>query len=198
MIFKALRSNTDVADSIFNKVYPPHIQELSERHWTPVAVAKIAAQYLADGPNTKVLDIGAGAGKFCLVAAACTEARFYGVEQRESLTQLSKEIAVKHHIHNVEFIHANINQITFSDYDAFYFYNSFYENIDTSCPIDKEIQPDRKLFRMYNRYLKNELDKLPIGTRIATYWGGWNEIPRSFELNGSACNGLLNFWKKVV
>lgn len=198
MIFKAIRSDVDVADSIFNEVYPLHIKELSERHWTPVAVAKLAAQYLSEGPHSKVLDIGAGAGKFCLVGAACTEGMFYGVEQRQSLTQISKDIAEKHHIQNVEFIHANINQISFSDYDAFYFYNSFYENIDTSCPIDDQIQPDRKLFRVYTRYLKNQLDQLPIGTRIVTYWGGWNEIPRSFELDHSACNGLLNFWKKTI
>ncbi|TDQ72230.1 methyltransferase domain-containing protein [Sphingobacterium yanglingense] len=198
MIFKTLRANIAVADSTFDELYPLHIRELADRHWTPVAVAKLAAEYLVQEPNNKVLDIGAGVGKFCLVGAACTDGMFYGVEQRESLTKLSKEIAEKYEIQNVEFIHANMAEITFSDYDAFYFYNSFYENIDTSCPIDEQVPIDKNLYRVYTRFLKNELDQLPIGTRLATYWGGWNEIPRSFELDGSACNGLLNFWKKKV
>ncbi|MBL1409456.1 methyltransferase domain-containing protein [Sphingobacterium faecale] len=198
MIFKALQSNMDVEDSLFNDLYPSHIKDLADRHWTPVAVAKLAAEYLVQDGKTKVLDIGAGVGKFCLVGASCTDGMFYGIEQRESLIKLSTDIAEKYDIQNVEFMHGNISEVNFADYDAFYFYNSFYENIDTSCPIDDLIPIDRKLFRIYTRYMKNELDQLPIGTRLATYWGGWNEVPGSFEQDGSACNGLLNFWKKTV
>ncbi|MFD2553115.1 methyltransferase domain-containing protein [Sphingobacterium tabacisoli] len=198
MIFKTLRANIAVEDSTFDELYPLHIRELADRHWTPVAVAKLAAEYLVQGPNSKVLDIGAGVGKFCLVGASCTDGMFYGIEQRESLIKLSTDIAEKYDVKNVEFIHGNINQVSFADYNAFYFYNSFYENIDTSCPIDDLIPTDTKLFKVYTRYLKNELDQLPIGTRLATYWGTWDEVPRSFELDGSACNGMLNFWKKTV
>ncbi|ERJ57911.1 methyltransferase domain-containing protein [Sphingobacterium paucimobilis] len=198
MIFKALRSNIDVEDSLFNDLYPSHIKDLADRHWTPVAVAKLAAEYLVQDGKKKVLDIGAGVGKFCLVGASCTDGMFYGIEQRESLIKLSTDIAEKYDIQNVEFMHGNISEVNFADYDAFYFYNSFYENIDTSCPIDDLIPTDTKLFKVYTRYLKNELNQLPIGTRLATYWGTWDEVPRSFELDGSACNGMLNFWKKTV
>ena len=64
MIFKALRNDEDVDDSTFNMLYSTRIRRLSERHWTPVAIAKIAADYLVNKPNKKVLDIGAGVGKF--------------------------------------------------------------------------------------------------------------------------------------
>jgi len=197
MIFKLLKLNIDVADAPFNELYPRRIKRLAARHWTPVAVAKFAAEYLVDKPNKRVLDIGSGAGKFCLVGAASTKGRFYGVEQRASLIKLSKKIANQYDVANVEFIHSNINEISFSDYEAFYFYNSFYENIDSSCPIDKAILPERELFYSYSKYVKEQLERTPIGTRLVTYWSNGEEIPDSFEQEYAAGGGLLIFWKKT-
>src|SRR5688572_12578412 len=122
MIFKSLRLNINIEDSEFNTLYPDEIKELSKRYWTPVEVARAAAEFLVDKPNRKVLDIGSGAGKFCLVGATATNGKFYGVEQRKSLVDLSKKIAEDHNIKNVGFIHSNITQIPFSDFEAFYFY----------------------------------------------------------------------------
>ncbi|MGE8556522.1 MAG: class I SAM-dependent methyltransferase [Chryseobacterium jejuense] len=197
MIFKKLASNIDVDDNTFNKLYPYHIKELSARHWTPVDVAKMAADYLVEKPDSKVLDIGSGVGKFCLVGAASTKGRFYGVEQRESLTKLSKKIADRYKIENVEFINSNIDEISFLNYEAFYFFNSFYENIDTSCSIDDTIFPDKDLYYAYSEYVKKQLDKTPVGTRLVTYWSNWDEIPCNFDLIDTACNGFLNFWRKM-
>ncbi|MBB4807157.1 hypothetical protein HNP38_002461 [Chryseobacterium defluvii] len=197
MIFKQLRQNIDVKDAVFNEIYPPGIQAVADMHWTPVAVAKLAAEYLVEKPGRKVLDIGSGAGKFCLVGAASTNGFFFGVEQRPSLTKISKKIAERHSITNVEFINSNINEISFSDYEAFYFFNSFFENIDILHPIDDTILPDSDLYHAYSDYVKEQLHKTPVGTRLVTYWSKWDEIPSNFELVDSACNGFLSFWKKV-
>ena len=124
MIFEYLKLNMDIDDNTFNEIYPEHIKALSQRHWTPVDVAKMAAKYLVDDTDRKVLDIGSGAGKFCLVGAASTDGIFYGVEQRASLTKISKKIADKHNISNVDFINLNIKEISFLEYEAFYFFNS--------------------------------------------------------------------------
>ncbi|MBP2615031.1 class I SAM-dependent methyltransferase [Chryseobacterium jejuense] len=197
MIFKKLKLNINIDDQTFNKLYPEHIKGLSSQHWTPVAVAKIAAKYLADKPDKKILDIGAGAGKFCLVGAASTKGKFYGVEQRSSLVKVSRKIANKYKINNVEFIHSNINETIFTDFDAFYFFNSFYENIDSSCEIDDTVVRDKNLYDVYSNYVREQLDKTPIGTLLVTYWSKWDEIPESFDLMDTAYNGLLNFWRKV-
>ncbi|MFD2556610.1 class I SAM-dependent methyltransferase [Sphingobacterium tabacisoli] len=196
MIFKLLQADYDVDDGRFNDLYPDEIKELAQRHWTPVDVAKIASQYLVEWPEDRVLDIGSGVGKFCLVGASCTKGKFYGVEQRESLVQISKDLAVKYNVQNVEFIHGNMEQILFSEYDAFYFYNSFYENLDTFCPIDDLVTPDKDLYYSYTNHLRNELDKAPVGTRLVSYWSGWDEIPPSFNLEHTAYEGFLNFWRK--
>ena len=196
MIFKLLRSGISIDDSRFNELYPAHIKELAGRHWTPVDVAEMAARYLVEQSGDRVLDIGAGAGKFCLVGASCTSGMFYGVEQRESLVELSSSLASKHNIQNVKFIHANIEQMSFDDFDAFYFYNSFFENLDTSCPIDNTILPSTKLYDRYTRYLWDQLRRTPAGTRIVSYYSGWDEIPESFDLEYTAFDGYLNFWRK--
>lgn len=197
MIFQQIRHNIEIKDAVFNEIYPKKIKIVAERHWTPVAVAKMAAKYLVEKPGTKVLDIGSGAGKFCLVGAAATEGFFYGVEQRFSLTQISKKIAVRNNITNVEFITSNIDKINFSEYEAFYFFNSFFENIDTSNPIDNTILPNCDLYHAYSDYVREQLNKTPVGTRLVTYWSKWDEIPTNFEFVDSACNGFLIFWKKI-
>lgn len=196
MIFKFLRLNIDIKDSAFNALYPAHIKRLSASQWTPVAIAKMAADYLANKPNKRVLDIGSGAGKFCLIGAATTNGRFYGVEQRKPLVVLSKKIAAKHHIENVEFIHSNITQISFTEYDSFYFYNSFFENISTLNPIDNSIPVAKSLYYLYSDYVKTQLEKVPLGTRLVTYYSLWDEIPESFDLEYTALCGILNFWIK--
>lgn len=196
MIFKKLQLNIDVGDQLFNTIYPLRIKRHSIRHWTPVEVAKLAADYLVDRPGKKILDIGSGAGKFCLVGAASTKGRFYGVEQREGLVKLSQKLARIHDMDNVDFIHSNITQISFADYDAFYFYNPFYENIDSSLSMDNKIATDEKLYFIYSEYVEDQLKKTPVGTRLVTYWSTFIEIPEGFDLEFTAYNGKLNFWIK--
>jgi len=41
---------------------------MSLKQWTPLAIARKAAEFLAE-PGSKVLDIGSGIGKFCLTGA---------------------------------------------------------------------------------------------------------------------------------
>ena len=197
MIFKFLKLNIELDDSTFNELYPAHIKELSSKHWTPVEIAIMAADYLVDKANTKVLDIGSGAGKFCLVGAATTKGQFYGVEQRQSLVKLSSKIATKHNISNANFIHSNITNVSFTDYDAFYFYNSFFENLNTLNPIDNKILPEKGLYFLYSNYVREQLSKVAVGARLVTYYSLWDEIPVGFDLEFTACNGVLNFWKKM-
>lgn len=49
--------NSDVQ---FNQIYPQFIQNLAARHWTPLVVARKAANFLAAEKNVRVLDIGCG------------------------------------------------------------------------------------------------------------------------------------------
>lgn len=198
MLFRYLKMNIAVSDDDFNDIYPASIQQLAKRHWTPVEVAKAAADFLVQSPRMRVLDIGSGAGKFCLVGATCTEGEFTGVEQRKALTDLSATLAAKNNVHNAHFIHANITEVDFKAYDAFYFYNSFQENIESDARIDDTVETNMKYYGYYSDYVNAELAHKPIGTRLVTYWSSLSEVPSNYQLLYTAFNDRLKFWEKVV
>ena len=190
--------NWFASDKIFNSLYPKAIQEVAEKHWTPLAVAEKAAAFLAVSPEEKVLDIGSGSGKFCLTAAHFHPLiPFYGIEQRPGLVALSNDLAQKLALENITFICENISNIDFKDYDHFYFYNSFYENIQGTQKIDSSIEYSTELYNYYNRYLFKQLNKKPAGTRLVTYHSFGNEIPPFYEVVHTDYNEYLKFWIKV-
>src|SRR5690349_19097198 len=99
-ITTALQQRIPVDDSAFDRIYPDHVQRLSRLHFTPVSVALRAAGWLAPEPGMRVLDVGAGAGKLCMVAALSHAARWHGVERDPSLVAVARgaarELAVEH------------------------------------------------------------------------------------------------------
>jgi SAM-dependent methyltransferase len=196
MIFEYLKLNIALADEEFNVIYPESIRTLARRHWTPIEVSKKAAEFLVHKQGTKVLDIGSGSGKFCMVGATYTKGYFTGVEQRNQLVDLSKKIARRYRIQNIDFIHANITSIKFNKYDAFYFYNSFHENIDLTAKIDDTMNPSAELYNLYHNYVYEQLSLAPVGTRLVTYWSSMKEIPSSYKIKHSHLDGLLLFWEK--
>ena len=197
MITAAKSLNLEVSDEEFNLIYPDKIREFAYHQWTPIDVAKLAAKFLAEKPGTKILDIGSGVGKFCMVGASCTQGLFTGVEQRDYLVEMSNKISSHHGLNNVRYIHANIMDVPFADYDAFYFFNAFYENLDRAAVIDNTVERGFSFYNIYTRYVSGQLSKKQIGTRLATYWTPVNEIPDSYELKFSAFEERLNCWEKV-
>ena len=186
------------ADLIFNSLYPLPIAALAEKHWTPLAVAEKAANFLAISPDVKILDIGSGSGKFCLTAAHYhPQTSFYGIEQRSDLVDLCNDLKDQLQLKNVFFICDNITNIDFKEYDHFYFYNSFYENIDGTEKIDYNISYSEELYKDYNRYLYKQLNKKPAATRLVTYHSFGNEIPNGYEIVNTDYYEFLKFWIKV-
>jgi len=106
-------------DERFDLLYPPHILALSSQHWTPATVARTAAEFLVPEPNTRVLDIGCGPGKFCIVGAQTTDGHFTGVEQRPELANVGRVSIERERIANAVILNANITEIDFKDYDSF-------------------------------------------------------------------------------
>jgi SAM-dependent methyltransferase len=198
MIFSRLKSGIEVTDTDFDAIYTSRIKKISKMHFTPVEVAKTAANYLVTKPGTKVLDVGSGAGKFCMVGATCTNGHFTGVEQRQSLFQLSDLLSKGHRLSNTRFLHANITEIDFCAFDAVYFFNSFYENIFPKDPIDRSVEMDKYLYTFYTEYLSQQLGKMPIGTRLATYFTYAYEVPTQYyELQSMCFDTKLKLWEKV-
>jgi hypothetical protein len=68
------------SDLAFDALYERRIRELSPQHWTPVRIARRAAELLTLSGAKRILDVGSGVGKFCIVGALTTEAQFVGIE----------------------------------------------------------------------------------------------------------------------
>ncbi len=186
------------ADEQFNELYPSSIQMLAQRHFTPLAIAKKAAGFLAAENNVRILDIGSGVGKFCLAAAHYKpKAFFYGIEQRKRLVTHAEAAREKLRLINVSFINGNFTQIDFRNYNHFYFYNAFYENITGTDKIDNSIDYSLELYNYYNHYLYHQLEQKPVGTRLATFHSLEDEIPKKYIVVGTEMNDLLKFWIKL-
>jgi SAM-dependent methyltransferase len=186
------------SDEQFNKLYPPSIKLLAARHWTPIIVAKKAASFLTVANNARILDIGSGVGKFCLTAAHHNpKAFYYGVEQRENLIQHAEAARHSLDFSNVSFIHGNFTQLDFKNYDHFYFYNAFYENITGNDKIDDSIDYSSELFNYYNRYLRTQLEQKPAGTRLTTFHSSEDEIPGCYHTVATEMDNRLKYWIKL-
>jgi hypothetical protein len=187
-----------ISDGHFDNLYPRHIQQLSGKHWTPLQVAGLAAEFLAGKPGSKVLDVGSGNSKFCLAAGHYSpHCHFYGVEQRKKLVQLANKARERTSMENVTFIHGNFTELDLSVFDHFYFYNSFYENlVEDEYHIDESIVHSVNLYEYYTDYLLEALDNRPVGTKLATYHSYREIIPPRYNLVTSVYGGLLRFWIK--
>lgn len=196
-IFQALCSAEAVSDAFFDRGYHTALRAVSEFHFTPVLVAKRAAQFLVSKPGCRVLDIGSGAGKFCLVGAASTEGLFVGVEQRESLHQIAKDWQEKGAWPRVEFRNLEVKTVNFLDFDAFYYYNSFYEHIYQESAIDQSFPLSKEAYWQNVGFMLAALDAMPVGTRLVTYFSFLDEIPNSFTLRETDFDQKLKFWEKT-
>jgi SAM-dependent methyltransferase len=184
-------------DSHFRQLYPLSFQKLDTLHWSPLRVIDRAVKFLVNKPNAKILDIGSGSGKFCLAGSYLKPFAFFsGVEQREDLLEYAQTVRKKLGRSNVDFVHKNFTQIDFTEYDNFYFYNSFFENIEGTDKIDDSIAYSVELYDYYNLRLKSKLDGMPAGTRIVTYKTLDQEIPDSYRLVTTEMENQLKFWIK--
>jgi hypothetical protein len=186
------------SDEKFHKLYPESVRSLARMHWSPLYIIQKVVSYLAPNNTVKVLDVGSGVGKFCLAGAYYKPAvSFYGVEQRKNLISYAENAQKKLGLYNVHFVNKNFTQLNLNEYDHFYFYNAFFENLDGTEKIDNEIVYSNELYNYYSIYLYNQLEKMPIGTRIATYCSWGDEIPPCYQLAESHFDNLLKFWIKM-
>lgn len=195
-IFQQLRSGAPISDEDFDTMYSKEMKAIADFHFSPLEVARSAAEFLAPEPGTRVLDIGSGAGKFCMIGAATTEGHFTGIEQRQDLHQLALDLSSTLQWPRVEFQHGNMMEVRFLDYASIYYFNSFFEHIIPDDAIDQAIPFSRTRHTMYVLYVKQQLARMPVGTRLATYFSYANMIPWTYENVGTDFDGKLIKWIK--
>jgi len=194
-----LKMGLPVSDVDFDKIFPAKYRPLSGTHWTPVRAAIIAARYACVRPGARILDIGSGIGKFCVVGALTTKgATFHGVEQRGTLVTTAKNVAKQYAVPGVSFFHKNALEIDWKKYNAVYLYNPFWENVDRNARIDDSIPLDGALLVRYVKITRDKLSTLPSGSRAVIFNGYGGTIPHGFLLiHFERIRGLdLTVWEK--
>ena len=191
-----LRAGEAPTDRDFDEVYPPSIQALSATFWTPVDIAIRAARLLALTPGARVLDIGSGVGKFCIIGALTTPGAYFGVEQRSSLVSAAREAAALFGA-NIAFTHGLFSERDPKDYDAFYFFNPFGENMYApTTQIDGTVELTVPRFVEDVWRAHEFLAAAKPGARVVTYNGMGGEPPYAFTRMERDYDAGIDLWVK--
>jgi hypothetical protein len=165
----ALALGAPVADAELDALFPDELRDRSVLHWTPVDIARRAAALLAPSPGLRVLDVGAGIGKLCLVGASTTDATWWGVEHDPVLVAAASHAAWALDLeHRVRFVRGDGSRIDWTSFDAFYFYNPF-----ASLLLSPHASPFLRysILQSTQRRISHLLTTIRRGARIVTYYG---------------------------
>jgi 2-polyprenyl-3-methyl-5-hydroxy-6-metoxy-1,4-benzoquinol methylase len=198
-VVRGLRAGGEISDPTFDRIYPDWAQRLSEVHWTPVEVARRAAKLLTVHSRNRILDIGSGVGKFCLIGALTTRATFVGIEQRGNLVDVARSTAERCGASRAQFLHGNMMDLDWRQFDGFYLYNPFYEHVaECLTPIVGDIDRAPEHYKTYVDATCARLMSACAGTRVVMYHGFGGIIPEGYDLIGREPAGTdyLDVWEK--
>ena len=172
-VIEALSCRAEVTDQALDALFPHELARVSAQHFTPVEVARRASEWLAPHASSRVLDVGAGAGRFCLVGALHTDGNFTGVEQRAALVAVAREVAREHSVARVTFVQGDIRDVDYGAFDGFYVFNPFAEHyLPPDERIDDAVEWSQARFDADIAFLEARLAERPAGTRVVT-WNGF-------------------------
>ena len=81
----------------------------------------------------------------------------------------------------MRFLCANAGDLDWSRYNAFYFYNPFYENLDPDKKLDERVELSPSLYDHYIKMTQDRLAQAPSGTRVVTFHGKGGDLPGAYE-----------------
>lgn len=190
------KSKINQNDTAFDNALKKSVQGHSYIHWTPIEVIQTAVEWLGTKSENRILDIGSGVGKFCIIGAMNSRAHFTGVETRKNLVDEAIVLKKELKLSNVDFIHSDIKEIDFKNFTSFYFYNPFCEHMAISGSIDDQIKFDEEAYYFYQDFVVDQLKKTPKGTKLVMYCSPDLDISLDFDLKDMYFEGLLQLWVK--
>lgn len=181
-ISAALRAGHDVPDSVFDQCLAPEFRQVSSQHWTPLDVIRRVSTWIDQLNIRTVVDIGAGAGKFCVAAALTSRAYFIGIEQRERLVVAARSLAQSFNIDDrVSFEWGIVGSRALPPAEAYYLFNPFGENLYANgCLIDQDVELSWKRYARDVESTQEFFHTVPVGTYVLTYNGYGSTLPRAF------------------
>ena len=179
-ISNALRHGLAMDDHDFDLLYPASQRFRSWLHWTPVEVAQRACTLLAPVAGDRILDVGSGVGKPCLVGALITEARWFGIERDPRMVIAANEAAKRLVVDGrTSFRLGDMELLDWSRFDAFYLFNPFGEILYGN---DADALERRVRYSTSIEIVQERLSAAKRGTRVVTYHGFGGDMPPELEL----------------
>ena len=186
-------------DRAFDRFLPESLRQLSSQYWSPLVVARRAAEWFDDAGVQRVVDIGSGAGKFCVAGALFGRCSFTGLEERPFLVKSARRLARLFDVNDrVRFVLGSLGDVPAPSGDAYYFYNPFgdYSFETDAIPRNRTAQEER-----YQRDVAEAEDLLrgaPSGTWVLTFNGFGGRMPEGYELIrvDSELPSALRLWRR--
>jgi SAM-dependent methyltransferase len=171
-------------DGAFDWLLPPLARTKGRRYWSPLSVARRAALRFTEFGVRRVLDVGAGPGKFCIAAAlARPDLALCGIEQRHALVKTAQELAAGLRLTNVEFRVGDALMVPWRGFDGLFFFNPFGENVfATEDTFDSGVELSERRLAAELLGTFRKLSSLRLGSVAVTYCGLGGPIPSSYDL----------------
>lgn len=182
-VVETLGAGAAPPDAAFDQFLPEPLRRLSSRHWTPLAVVARAAGWLDECNVRTVVDIGSGAGKFCVAAALAGRCHLTGLEHRADLVVASRELARTFGAHGrTSFIHGALGAVPLPRADAYYLYNPFEEGlVPASERIDASVEVGAGRSRRDIAAVQALLASAATGTYVLVYAGFGGFLPAAYR-----------------
>jgi hypothetical protein len=180
-----LRNGQLVSDLRFDRFLPVELQTVSSQYWTPLAVCIRVAQWVNELGIRNIVDIGSGAGKFCVATALATSIDVVGVEHRSRLSGAARDLAqifgVSERVTIVDGAFTEVLAETLVA-EAYYLFNLFGECLaDEDEYLDQDVELGQ---RRYDQDVASTLDLLlpaPLGTIVFKYNGFGAQMPDAYK-----------------
>jgi hypothetical protein len=198
----ALRAGRSSANDAFDRFLPGALSEVSGKYWTPLPVVRRVAAWLREEQVRTVVDIGSGAGKFCVAGALLTRCRFVGLEQRASLVEAARDLAAAFEVDDrVTFVHGNCDATAAPAGEAYYLFNPFGPyHFDSPRFAEPSVTFTSETQRADLAAVAKLLTQAPVGTFAVTYNGFGAKLPPTYEQLDVVLRlpGTLRLWKKTA
>ncbi len=181
-IAQMLRLGKCPLDRDFDRFLSDPSRLVSNQHWTPLVVALRVAGWLDELGVRTVVDIGSGAGKFCVATALASQCSFVGIEHRPHFVAAARDLAQRFDVADrVHFLQGTLGQCALPEADAYYLYNPFGENRflpEQRLGDDVELSDERH--RRDVAFVQSFLEKARVGTYVIGYNGFGGRMPTAY------------------
>jgi len=198
----AIRAGFLPTDYAFDRFLPESVRSVASQFWTHVPAATLAGEWLKELGIRTVVDIGSGAGKFCVVAALRSECSFVGIEHRARLVEAARQLTTDFGLEGrISFLGGALETVAIPKAELYYLYNPFAENLfSPSHRLDEHVELSKPRFSRDTKFVERFLRKLDVGAYMLTYNGFGGCIPSSFVLarSNATLPNVLRLWQKTT